>query len=421
MISARNTGSLVKSSFHVALTLLALLTPARARAQDTTAQRSVPQPQFAGEDEGRRIYESADGLSRVVLDARLFLDATFYHEDKNPLSSGASLRRGRVAFKSAQKNWWTELDLEFADNQIGVRDAWIGWAGLGKTVIRAGQFKEPFGLEQLTSSRYLTFMERALPDAFTPGRHLGLGVNTWGGWWQAAGGLFGQAIGDDLGGHDSGWGITRRVSAAALRRPGRVLHLGFASSYRTPDADPDNKPNRVRFRSQPEAHLDETFFLNTGRMRDIDHTTLFGAELATVLGPFSVQGEAMKVTARGIGSRANVNLAGGYIFASYFLTGESRVYQGAEGEFGRIHPRSKRGAVELAVRASTLDLDDARAGVLGGKGTNVTIAANWYVNSNVRLSSNYVFVNNNAHATDNGSVKGNDDISIAQFRLQITF
>ena len=149
------TDSVGGRGFRVALTLLALLTPAWARAQDTTAPGSVPQPQFAGEDEGRRIYESADGLFRVVLDARLFLDATFYHEDKNPLSSGASLRRGRVAFKSALKNWWTELDVDFADNQVTVKDAWIGWAGLDNVVIRAGQFKEPFGLEELTSSRYL--------------------------------------------------------------------------------------------------------------------------------------------------------------------------------------------------------------------------------------------------------------------------
>jgi phosphate-selective porin OprO/OprP len=263
-------------------------------------------------------------------------------------------------------------------------------------------------------------MERALSDAFAPGRNLGVAANTWGKWWQAAGGVFGQEIGEEVAGQDQGWGVTGRVSVAPFRQPRRVLHLGFASSYRTPDADA-TRPNRVRFRSKPEADLDDTYFLNTGQMRDIDHTELYGAELAGVWGPFSVQGESVRAKARGIGSRSDVDMSGGYVFASWFLTGESRVYLGAEGEFGRIHPRSKRGAVELAVRTSTLDLDDDAAGVLGGKGENVTIAVNWYVNPNVRLASNYVIVNNNAHATDNGAVKGDDDFSIAQFRLQITF
>src|SRR5437016_5303481 len=120
----------------VVLTLLVLVTPAPARAQDTTKLPTVSKPQFGGEDEGVRIYESADGLKKVVLDARLFLDAAFYNDDKNPLSSGAELRRGRVAFKSALNNWWSELDVDFADNLVSVKDAWVGWAGLGTTVIR---------------------------------------------------------------------------------------------------------------------------------------------------------------------------------------------------------------------------------------------------------------------------------------------
>ena len=40
--------------------------------------------------------------------------------------------------------------------------------------IKVGHFKEPFSMEELTSSKYITFLERALPNAFAPSRNTGI-------------------------------------------------------------------------------------------------------------------------------------------------------------------------------------------------------------------------------------------------------
>ena len=47
--------------------------------------------------------------------------------------------------------------------------------------VRVGHFKECFGLEQLTSDNYTTFMERSLDDegAFVPGRNDGIMAYNW--------------------------------------------------------------------------------------------------------------------------------------------------------------------------------------------------------------------------------------------------
>ena len=63
----------------------------------------------------------------------------------------------------------------FKDVYIQVRDLPV----LGN--VRVGHFKECFGLEQLTSDNYTTFMERSIDDegAFVPGRNDGIMAFNW--------------------------------------------------------------------------------------------------------------------------------------------------------------------------------------------------------------------------------------------------
>ena len=46
--------------------------------------------------------------------------------------------------------------------------------------VRVGNMKEDFSLEEMTSSKYIVFMERALPALFNPARNVGIsGYNTF--------------------------------------------------------------------------------------------------------------------------------------------------------------------------------------------------------------------------------------------------
>jgi phosphate-selective porin OprO/OprP len=134
-----------------------------------------------------------------------------------------------------------------------------------------------------------------------------------------------------------------------------------------------------------------------------------------VLGPFSMQGEYIGVNVDRDAAESAV-LQGFYVYASWFLTGESRPYDVACGEFVRLKPSNAFGeggvgAWELALRYSELDLNDE---VRGGVEKNVTAGMNWYVNSAVRVMFNYVRATSE---TDNGDV----DVDIAQVRAQVDF
>ena len=115
----------------------------------------------------------------------------------------------------------------------------------------------------------------------------------------------------------------------------------------------------------------------------------------------------------------DVDVDGWYVYASWFLTGESRPYKFKKGAFGRVKPRNGYGAWELAGRVSELDLNDKD--IRGGEERNWTLGLNWYINPNVRVVANYINVDNDIFADDDGDVRGNDDPTIFQTRLQLDF
>ncbi len=111
-----------------------------------------------------------------------------------------------------------------------------------------------------------------------------------------------------------------------------------------------------------------------------------------------------------------VDFDGWYANASYFLTGESRVYDVKHGLFKRTKPNSivgkgGYGAWEVAARYSAINLNDGA--IKGGRAQNMTIGVNWYATPTIRFMGNYVM-------TD-ASRSEKEDPNIFQLRGQIDF
>ena len=96
---------------------------------------------------------------------------------------------------------------------------------------------------------------------------------------------------------------------------------------------------------------------------------------------------------RDAGSGNDLQLNGGYVALSYFLTGEHIPWDRELGTIGRIEPyenffclntcdgdvRSGLGAWQVALRLSRADFNDSD--IQGGVGESLTLALNWYWNS----------------------------------------
>ncbi|MDJ0806991.1 MAG: OprO/OprP family phosphate-selective porin [Gammaproteobacteria bacterium] len=347
----------------------------------------------------------------LELGGRLLLDAVNYRDDLEPLGSGTELRAARVSLKgSLAEDWKFKAQYDFAENDLSVKDVYLRYQGLRRLdALTIGQFKEPFSLEEQTSSKHITFMERALPvDTFSPGRALGLGIDAHGKSWNLSAGLFAEAVGDvpaDEG--NEGWGMAVRGTWALIRGDRRSLHLGAALENREPDDD-----GEVRYRAGPESHLTSVYLVNTGKIDEVENTRTLGLEAALVEGPFSLQGEYIRASVERDGGMPELDFNGWYIFGSWFLTGESRPYSASDGAFDRVIPRGEWGAWELALRYSTLDLDDRD--VLGGEANSTTLGLNWYINPRIRIMANYIRVESEREGVS-------DDPDVFQLRSQLVF
>lgn len=291
-------------------------------------------------------------------------------------------------------------EFDFAGGEVDFKDNYIQLVKLPIVgAFAVGLLKDPFGLEEMTSSRFITFQERSLTDAFVPGRNIGF--------------LFENALLDEritwaiavtrevdndstLDVEDSGNDYNATVRFTGLPwyddKGRKLAHVGFAYSYRQSAED------EIRYRTRPEARLDSLRFVDTGALSAKDEHR-FGFESAVVYGRFSLQGEFMLALPQtDVSGVDDPTFHAFYVMGSVFLTGEHRPYSRSGAKFKRPKPRRNfdmqggLGAWEVALRVSHIDLSDAFDfdESKGGKELNVTVGVNWYLNPNTRVTWNYV-------------------------------
>lgn len=381
---------------------------------------------------GKLVFESEDGNFRWWIDSRIQVDGAIYFENKNAMSNGVNLRRLTFALKSKLwKDWETELDIEFAEavstkSQIELRDMFVKYTFPKFNLsLQAGNFKEPFGLERLNSSRLLTFLERSASSyAFPLGRRVGVSARYWTGFAQITAAVMGHEAGTriDKGQRDEGFSTNLRGTIAPINHFGENLHFGLSGSYKTPDATSELRPNTIEINARTETYVFNSKFLHTGDISDVNYYNRYGAELLYINGPIYFQSEFMGTSIYRWYGNPTVNLKGGYVMASWMITGETRYYYVDEGEVGPIEaPLNPFGAFEIAARYSVTNLNDIPADVKGGQANQLTFGLNYYPNPSIRLMFDYSYVNLDQFATRKGNLIGNDDHSFVQMRIQASF
>lgn len=375
-------------------------------------------------DDGFRIA-SGDGGWSVQIGALQQLDLAVYKDDDVDLAGGTEMRRSRLSLAGTfMKDWQYRVEYEFATSTAALTDAYVSYTAYKPVLVTLGQFKPPFGMEALSQDKSATFMERALPFYLVSPvivRAPGAMLSSSGTNWNAAGGVFGEPIGNGQSG-DEGYGAAARASFAPFFTGSRIVHLGLSGQWRDPTQDNSSnatgpKFDTLRFRAKPESNILAQRFVDTGELADVKHYRFAGVEFAAQYDALSLQSEYQQVKVTR-GQPGNLDFDTWYAQLAYTLTGEVRPYRVDRGVFEGIKPAKNFargggwGAFEVAARISELDLTDGP--VTGGRERNATAALSWYLNPLLRVSANVVKV-----LDVKGGAFDGEEPSIWQMRLQI--
>ncbi len=431
-------------------------------------------------DDGLEL-KTKDGNFKIALNGRMQVDSQvninndvipgcspISSSDKtcttNALGDGVGIRRARLGVEGTMFHdfdYKFEYDFTRGNGTIGagVTDAYLRWNMDNAFSVKMGSFKEPFSLEEATSNRFLTFLERnMIVNTFVDNLNtykVGIGANYVQPLWQAGLSFQTEPVGANPSGStssassintnggsnrnngsgDTGWEVNGRVSGMPwMEDKTKFLHIGASGSYVDVNNNfavkEDGTPTNFggfSFVSALNNNVDRTNILNTGNLtkgdgsRIIDHFTRFGAEAALVYGPWSAQGEYIQTNISGHGYDGNT-LDGYYGYVSYFLTGESRAYKSKTGAWDRLKPKRNFdmhggwGAWEVATGYDYIDLNDDV--IKGGRASTAKVGLNWYPNSHFRLMGNFIHVLD----LDSGQ-RGfkNADLDMFEMRGQVDF
>jgi len=135
------------------------------------------------EKDGAFTLESANGRNSIQLTGRIHLDyrlntLDIYNTDYNDRDSAStadsfSLRRARLGVKGKFAN---DFKYEIVGNLPGtatVDVAFVDYAKFAGAQLRLGKFKQPFNLEEMTSSNNIDFMERSYVNQIAPAKKIG--------------------------------------------------------------------------------------------------------------------------------------------------------------------------------------------------------------------------------------------------------
>ncbi len=376
-----------------------------AEVAELKAERSAPAPAPAAAAAASASASSAAPKSGGGVTfkpfGRLQYDAGWVESpdgvDDRGLGFGNEVRRARIGAEgSIPGGFGYKIELDFANNEVEVTDAFLSYKASKSLGLTLGQHNNFQSMEELTSSRFLSFMERAaFTDAFNFERRIGLSATWAKGDVIAQGGVFTDNIEDladaqdavGLGDEDNAVGADGRL-VYAPKLGGTQLHLGASAHWRDAGDTAAFGPP-TRYRQRPFVHTSNTRFLATPNLR-VGTETTYGVEAALVRGPFHAAAEAHWLNADTLVPGLSPTFFGGYAEIGWFLTGESRGYKG--GRWDRTKVRRPvgdggAGAFQINLRYDYLDLSDD--GIAGGRQRGYEASLVWIAQDHVRFLLNY--------------------------------
>ncbi len=301
------------------------------------------------------------------------------------LGVATELRRAYVGFEGTiPGGFGYRVEADLANSGVDLTDLYLTYRASPQVTLTLGQHKPFWGLEEITSDLFTSFMERAaFNSAFGFERRVGLSATYTGKKVVVSGGVFADNAADLTADTNNSYSVDGRVVFMPKIGAGQ-LHFGVSGHYRDfNDASPT-----ARYRARPFVHSTDLRLVDTKAFGATGERS-FGTELAYIAGRFHATAEGHWITALRP-SLADPTFGGGYAEVGYLLTDDGTAYR--NGVYDRIRPkhplgRGGIGAVQINARYDWLDLSDA--GIVGGRQQVAAVSLLWIPTDYVRFIANY--------------------------------
>nr|WP_297349526.1 porin [uncultured Glaciecola sp.] len=292
--------------------------------------------------------KTLDGKFSAKLGGRIQWDYNYAELNGVADEDDFNIRRARLYLSGNVNDWSYKVQFNVGNDNGGTpEDLYIRYNGWGKqAIVTIGKQNEPFGLEQLESSKDISYLERsAVTEAYAPGRQEGI---LFSGQRDALTYAFGIFEDDSVG---DGTAMTGRVTYTPIKSVNHVLHFGVAHSNRDNDVD------------------------------------ITGLEVAYAKGPYHMQSEFISA------EESNGSREGLYLQAGWIITGETRPYK--NGIFKRVKPGNRSGAWELVVRYEDGDGAYSDEELGSTDATSYGVGVNYYLNQFIRIGATFTDAKDN--------------------------
>lgn len=336
----------------------------------------------------------------IKVGGRLMLDYTIADFDEpNSTINNSRVRRARL-FASGNYGDSIKYKVEFnksTGSEVELTDAYIQFIPKSSAFkVKVGQFKTHNSMEEESSSRFTTTLERgAYTDAFGLDRRIGVSVNTSGDNYGFDFGVFGTNVEADNG-NEGGYAFAGRGYYNPIKTADTVAHLGASYRHRNQgDSEAD-----IRYRQRPYTNVTSDRIINAGRFAESDN--FYAGEALFIKNSFWAASEYTFLQANGSEGNEDADFSGGYAEIG-FVIGGRQTYKGGRlnrPEVDNPVGEGGMGALSLVARYDTLDLED---GPYVGQLDTLVLGADWWATKQARLGLNFFNVDAKDGTAESGT------------------
>lgn len=354
---------------------------------------------------------------KVTPTGRILMDGAMYTSNDHDFKDGLAIPDVRLGVKASYGDWKAKIDVGFGYGKVSLKDIYVEKIFNKNMLLRFGNFVHQFGLQAATSSSMKISMEEPTSnEVFGYPRLLGAMFVFDRGDYFAAVSAHGESyellMRSNQMGKAAYGGITRLVYRP-IAQDGNMLQVGISGALSTPQYNSNitrshesfdikgSFPTRVASIPAVDASIDEAKLMGK-----------FTPELLLNKGNVALESQYYWFGVARNNGLPTYKAYGAYGLLRCLAIGGDYKYSHADA--GIATPGAK--SLEFVLGYNYTNLSDAKTGIIGGRLSDVSLTANWYINKYMiwRWRASYT------HRFDHASAP-NVDLGALQTRFQIIF